>query len=238
MLALGWRVLPGRSAGWIGSASILASFISALGALQQLQELPAEERHLESSLFDYVDTFGVSADLGIFVDPLSVFMILVVSGVSFLIHVYSVAYMAGDRGLRALLRVPQLLRLLDAAAGPGGQLRAADRGLGVRGRGVVSPDLVLVPARDGHLRRDQGVRDERDRRRRPGRRPRSCCSTPPARSTTPASSRARRTPSSRTTGSSWPRASACSWARSRSRRRSRCTRGCRTRWRARHRSPP
>jgi NADH-quinone oxidoreductase subunit L len=97
-LALGWRVLPGRSAGWIGSASILASFISALGALQQLQDRPAEERHLESSLFDYADTFGVSVDLGILVDPLSVLMILVVSGVSFLIHLYSVAYMAGDRG--------------------------------------------------------------------------------------------------------------------------------------------
>ncbi|MGH2837847.1 MAG: proton-conducting transporter membrane subunit, partial [Thermoleophilaceae bacterium] len=98
VLALGWRALPGRSAGWIGSASILASFISALGALQQLQDRPAEERHIESSLFDYMDTFGVSADLGILVDPLSVLMILVVSGVSFLIHLYSVAYMEGDRG--------------------------------------------------------------------------------------------------------------------------------------------
>src|SRR5215217_2952296 len=36
--------------------------------------------------------------LAILVDPLSVFMCLVVSGVSFLIHVYSVAYMGGDRG--------------------------------------------------------------------------------------------------------------------------------------------
>ncbi len=98
VLAFGWRRLPGRSAGWIGSASILASFISALGALQQLQERPEEERHIESSLFDYADTFGVSVDLGILVDPLSVLMILVVSGVSFLIHLYSVAYMAGDRG--------------------------------------------------------------------------------------------------------------------------------------------
>ena len=98
VLALGWRALPGRTAGWIGSASIFASFVSALGALQQLQDRPEEERHVESSLFDYVDTAGVSVDLGILVDPLAVLMILVVSGVSFLIHLYSVAYMAGDRG--------------------------------------------------------------------------------------------------------------------------------------------
>jgi NADH-quinone oxidoreductase subunit L len=98
VLALAWRWLPGRSAGWVGSASILASFISALGALQQLQDRPAEQRHVESALWDYADTFGVKVDLGILVDPLSVLMILVVSGVSFLIHLYSVAYMAGDRG--------------------------------------------------------------------------------------------------------------------------------------------
>jgi NADH-quinone oxidoreductase subunit L len=98
VLAFGWRVLPGRTAGWIGSASILAAFISALGALQQLQDRPEDERHVESSLFDYLDTFGVSVDLGILVDPLSVLMILIVSGVSFLIHLYSVAYMDGDRG--------------------------------------------------------------------------------------------------------------------------------------------
>ena len=36
--------------------------------------------------------------LEIFVDPLAVFMALVVSGVSFLIHVYSAAYMESDRG--------------------------------------------------------------------------------------------------------------------------------------------
>src|SRR5207302_7454175 len=41
---------------------------------------------------------GVNVDMSIQVDPLSVFMALVVSGVSFLIHVYSVAYMDSDRG--------------------------------------------------------------------------------------------------------------------------------------------
>ena len=43
-------------------------------------------------------TSGVDARLEILVDPLAVFMALIVSGVSFLIHVYSVAYMSGDRG--------------------------------------------------------------------------------------------------------------------------------------------
>src|SRR5213080_3131827 len=100
VIALGWRSLPGRTAGWIGSAAIGLAFLNAIAALVQLQDKPAGARHLQSSLWDYVSTVGINAKLGILVDPLSVFMILVVSGVSFLIHVYSVAYMDSDRGYR------------------------------------------------------------------------------------------------------------------------------------------
>jgi NADH-quinone oxidoreductase subunit L len=100
LVALGWRWLPGRSAGWIGSAAIGIAFLNALGALVRLQDRPEESRQVTSSLWDYVNTVGVNAKLGILVDPLAVFMCLVVTGVSFLIHVYSVAYMAGDRGYR------------------------------------------------------------------------------------------------------------------------------------------
>jgi NADH-quinone oxidoreductase subunit L len=98
LTALGWRALPGRSAGWIGTATILLSFACGVAALIELLELPEEERSLTSSAFDYTQTAGLDADLGILVDPLSVFMVLVVSGVSFLIHLYSVAYLASDRG--------------------------------------------------------------------------------------------------------------------------------------------
>ncbi len=48
--------------------------------------------------WDYAVTSGVDAQVSILIDPLSVLMILVVSGVSTLIHLYSVAYMGGDRG--------------------------------------------------------------------------------------------------------------------------------------------
>ena len=71
-------------------------------------------------------------------------------------------------GLQPVLRLPQLLRLLDAAAGAGGQLPAADRRLGGRRRGVLPAHLVLVPADHCDLRRHQGVRHQRFRRRRAG----------------------------------------------------------------------
>jgi NADH-quinone oxidoreductase subunit L len=96
--SFGWRVLPGRLPGWIASAAIGLAFLAAIGALVQIQDLPAEERSLVDSAWTYVATADLRVDMAILVDPLSVFMCLVVSGVSFLIHVYSVAYMGGDRG--------------------------------------------------------------------------------------------------------------------------------------------
>src|SRR5919106_462113 len=96
--AFGWRWLPGRAAGWIGTSAIALAFLNAIGALAVLLDEPAEERQLTSSLWDYASAAGLDIDLGILVDPLSVFMCLVVSGVSALIHLYSVSYLDSDRG--------------------------------------------------------------------------------------------------------------------------------------------
>jgi NADH-quinone oxidoreductase subunit L len=95
---LGFKWLRGRSAGWIGTAAILLSFLSALGMLFQVLDVGTEERHFTSSLYDYASAGGLDIQLNILVDPLSVFMCLVVSGVSALIHLYSVSYMSSDRG--------------------------------------------------------------------------------------------------------------------------------------------
>jgi NADH-quinone oxidoreductase subunit L len=97
-ISLGWRVWPGRVPGVIGSAAIGLSFASAVTMLLALLDRPEESRVLVDSAYTYAATGGFEADMAILVDPLSVLMCLVVSGVSFLIHVYSVAYMASDRG--------------------------------------------------------------------------------------------------------------------------------------------
>ncbi|MFN2611797.1 MAG: NADH-quinone oxidoreductase subunit L, partial [Solirubrobacterales bacterium] len=87
-----------RLAGWIGTASILLSFAAAIGALAMLLDKPVDERQLSSSLWDLANAGGIKVQLGILVDPLSVYMAVIVSGVSTLIHLYSIAYMRGDRG--------------------------------------------------------------------------------------------------------------------------------------------
>jgi NADH-quinone oxidoreductase subunit L len=101
LLGVGWLRpggLPDRLPGWIASGAILGAFLSAIGALIQIQDQPQDARSLVDSAWTYAATGDFDVDMAILVDPLSVFMCLVVSGVSFLIHVYSVAYMGGDRG--------------------------------------------------------------------------------------------------------------------------------------------
>src|SRR5215217_7966619 len=98
VVALGWRVLPGRLPGWIATAAIFLAFLASIGALFDLLDRPEEKRQLVDSAWTYAATGDFKADLAILVDPLSLFMCLVVTGVSFLIHLYSVANMGGDRG--------------------------------------------------------------------------------------------------------------------------------------------
>src|SRR6266542_897025 len=96
--AFAWRSMRGRTAGWIGTAAIGLAFACSIGALIALLDQPDSGRELTSSLWTYASAAGLDIKLGILVDPLSVFMICVVSGVSALIHLYSVAYLDSDRG--------------------------------------------------------------------------------------------------------------------------------------------
>jgi NADH-quinone oxidoreductase subunit L len=98
IVAFGYRTLWGRGAGWVATFAIALSFAAAIGALVSLQHHDPAHRQLVSSLYDYAASAGIDAKLSILVDPLSVFMMLVVSGVSTLIHLYSVSYMESDRG--------------------------------------------------------------------------------------------------------------------------------------------
>ena len=97
-IGFGFKVLPARVAGLIGISAIVAAFICGILALIGLQGEPSESRHVASSLWEYANVGGLRIDLGIYVDPLSIFMVLVVTGVSSLIHIYSYSYMKSDQG--------------------------------------------------------------------------------------------------------------------------------------------
>ncbi len=93
-LFLGRRL--GRWAGWLASASVGAAFAVSLWVVIALLGRPVEGRTFVQHLFDWISVgrFSVGADLRL--DVLSATMILVVTGVGLLIHVYAVGYMEGD----------------------------------------------------------------------------------------------------------------------------------------------
>src|SRR3954452_10254251 len=95
---LGFKVLKNKAAGVIGTAALAAAFVFAVVAFLSVQGRDEEHRQLVSSLYDYAVAGSIDAQMSILVDPLSILMMLVVSGVSMLIHLYSFAYMSGDRG--------------------------------------------------------------------------------------------------------------------------------------------
>jgi NADH-quinone oxidoreductase subunit L len=79
-------------AGYLGSATVLGSF--AVAAAASMEFFTGTEEHTIVFLYEWIPALGVDAAL--LWDPVSAMMTLVVSGVGFLIHVYSIGYMHGD----------------------------------------------------------------------------------------------------------------------------------------------
>jgi NADH-quinone oxidoreductase subunit L len=98
LIGLLFKRLSGLAAGVIGTAAVAGSFVCAILTFISLQDRAEGHKQVVTSLWDYAVTAGIDAKLSILIDPLSIFMALVVAGVSMLIHLYSVAYMASDRG--------------------------------------------------------------------------------------------------------------------------------------------
>jgi len=95
-ITLGGTRFSRRQAGYAATFSVLVSFVAALVAFFQLLNDSPEERSHVSTLWMWLSAGEFEVGLSILVDPLSVFMMLVVSGVGFLIVAYSIGYMDGS----------------------------------------------------------------------------------------------------------------------------------------------
>jgi NADH-quinone oxidoreductase subunit L len=85
-----------RAAAYLATLSVLVSFVAALVSFFLLLDERPDERSHPSTLWTWLNAGDFHAGLSILVDPLSVFMMLVVSGVGFLIVAYSIGYMDRD----------------------------------------------------------------------------------------------------------------------------------------------
>src|SRR5574341_1524968 len=83
---------------WVGPGTVGLSFALALKLFFDLLALPAEQRVIEQISFPWVISGDFGVNIAFLLDPLSAVMMLVVCGVGFLIHVYSIGYMHEDPG--------------------------------------------------------------------------------------------------------------------------------------------
>ncbi|MGE5399883.1 MAG: NADH-quinone oxidoreductase subunit L [Ignavibacteriales bacterium] len=83
--------------GMIGSGTVGVSFLIVLAAFFQTAALPVDDRRHTVELFTWLNTGGLNVKIAYLVDQLSLIMALIVTGVGFLIHVYSIGYMHGDK---------------------------------------------------------------------------------------------------------------------------------------------
>jgi NADH-quinone oxidoreductase subunit L len=95
-LALVRRPFPKGVVVALSCGSVVASFGLSCLALVELIQRPEGERLIADSLFTWIGSGSFGAEAAFLLDPLSAAMILVVTGVGSLIHVYAVGYMNDD----------------------------------------------------------------------------------------------------------------------------------------------
>ena len=84
--------------GWVACSALGLSFLTSILIFFELIGRPPTERVFEKVIFDWVVSGSFQTVIGYQIDPLSILMALVVSGVSFFIHIYSLGYMHDDPG--------------------------------------------------------------------------------------------------------------------------------------------
>ena len=91
------RSLGKRAISVIACTPVALSFLLSVQAFLRLRALEPHDRLLIDRLFTWIDIGGLKADFAFQLDPLSTVMILVVTGVGGLIHLYSVGYMHDEK---------------------------------------------------------------------------------------------------------------------------------------------
>jgi len=88
------KYLSRNITGWLGSLTVLGSFICTFIIFQKLGAHDA----IRMDLFQWISFGQLDISFGYWIDPLTMIMLLVVTGVGFLIHLYSIGYMHDDEG--------------------------------------------------------------------------------------------------------------------------------------------
>ena len=96
ILAAGGRKLGNPLAGWLATAMVSASFVITVIVFAGLFARVPSKRHFTETWWAWFSVDRLHITASVLVDPLSMTMALFVTGVSALIHLYSIGYMEHD----------------------------------------------------------------------------------------------------------------------------------------------
>src|SRR6478736_8127613 len=98
VISLNNKRLSHTFASYVACGVVLFSFLISAYLFTELLSMPEEGRFFQVVIADWITTGNLSVSFSFLVDPLSSLMLLIITGVGFLIHVYSIGYMHDDEG--------------------------------------------------------------------------------------------------------------------------------------------
>lgn len=99
-LALFGDRLPRRNIAWIGIGSVGLSAVTAGSIAVDFLRIPPPGQAYKQTLWAWMNVSGFTPSISFYLDALSLVMVLVITCVGFLIHLYSSAFMIDDEGYR------------------------------------------------------------------------------------------------------------------------------------------
>lgn len=95
-ILFGKRINSEKFSGYFSSLMVFIPFIISIIALTEISGMQDGQKKISIEYLNWINSGNLSLGITYLVDPLSTIMILIVTGVGFLIHIYSIGYMHND----------------------------------------------------------------------------------------------------------------------------------------------
>ncbi len=94
----GSKIKNEKLIGWICTLAVLVPFIIGAMCLFEMMSLPPDARRIVLNYYNWITAGSFTVNYAYVIDPLSIALVLIITGVGAIIHVYSIGYMHGDSG--------------------------------------------------------------------------------------------------------------------------------------------
>jgi len=94
----GKKIRNEKLIGIISTLAIFIPFVIGVMTFLELTSMPPESRNVIITYYNWITAGTFSVNYSYLIDPLSITLVLIVTGIGTLIHIYSIGYMHGDAG--------------------------------------------------------------------------------------------------------------------------------------------